>query len=149
MKIAVLSDIHGNYYAFKACLEVAFERNIDTFIFLGDYLGEFAYPKRTIELLYELKEKYNCYFIRGNKEDYWLNMQQGVNCEWKDGNNSIYAMLYNYSNLSKEDLDFFSQMKICDCLKIDNLPSITYCHGSLRDNKEKLMILNASLLLEG
>ena len=48
MKIAVLSDIHGNFEALKACVSYALEKGVTTFWFLGDYLGEFAYPQRTI-----------------------------------------------------------------------------------------------------
>lgn len=138
LQVAVFSDIHGNYHAFQECLEIALNRNVDGFIFLGDYLGEFAYPRRTLELIYDLKNKYNCYFIRGNKEDYWLNMHQGVNCEWKDGNSSIYAMLYNYSNLTEQDFNFFSCLPICDCFCMDGASAITFCHGSPRNNREKL-----------
>ena len=70
MEIAVLSDIHGNHIAFGQCVEYVLARNINTFIFLGDYLGEFSYPQKTMEIIYALKEKYTCFFIRGNKEDY-------------------------------------------------------------------------------
>ena len=72
MKIAVMSDIHGNYIALQRCLAHALEQNVDAYIFLGDYLGEFPYPQRTLEILYELKQNASCIFIRGNKEDYWL-----------------------------------------------------------------------------
>ena len=69
LNIAVLSDIHGNYISLQKCLEHAITRGADTFIFLGDYLGELAYPQKTMSALYSLKEKYKCFFIRGNKED--------------------------------------------------------------------------------
>lgn len=72
MDIAVLSDIHGNYVALERCLEYAFPRNINTFIFLGDYIGELAYPERTMKILYDLSIDYKCYFIKGNKDEYWL-----------------------------------------------------------------------------
>ena len=55
--IAFLKDIQGNHIAMERCMEEAVSRGIDTFIFLGDYLGELAYPQRTMELLYEYKEK--------------------------------------------------------------------------------------------
>ena len=57
MEIAVFSDIHGNYAAFERCIEYVSARNINTFIFLGDYLGEFSYPQKTMEMIYTLKEK--------------------------------------------------------------------------------------------
>ena len=48
MEIAVFSDIHGNYEAFKQCVDLVLGRGIRTFIFLGDYLGEFPYPQKTM-----------------------------------------------------------------------------------------------------
>ena len=51
MKIAVLSDIHGNYIALKKCIIDAKEHNVDRYVFLGDYLGEFPYPHRTLDIL--------------------------------------------------------------------------------------------------
>ena len=68
MKIAVMSDIHGNYIALQRCLAHALEQNVDAYIFLGDYLGEFPYPQRTLEILYELKQNASCIFIRGIKK---------------------------------------------------------------------------------
>ena len=58
MKIAVLSDIHGNYIALEECINYALDKGIDTFLFLGDYLGELVYPQKTMKFLYSLKEKY-------------------------------------------------------------------------------------------
>ena len=46
MKIAVLSDIHGNHIALETCIEEIERRNIDKLIFLGDYVGELAYPQK-------------------------------------------------------------------------------------------------------
>lgn len=66
LDIAVISDIHGNYIALKKVLKMAIKRNISTFIFLGDYVGELAYPQKTMDIIFKMKEKYNCYFIRGD-----------------------------------------------------------------------------------
>lgn len=56
-EIAVFSDIHGNHVAFQQCMEYVQARHINTFIFLGDYLGEFPYPQKTMEMIYGLREK--------------------------------------------------------------------------------------------
>ena len=60
MKLAIMSDIHGNYRALQSCLEHALAQHVDTYIFLGDYLGEFPYPQKTLKILYELRSKYSC-----------------------------------------------------------------------------------------
>lgn len=139
MDIAVLSDIHGNHAAFRACLDYAFSHHIDTFIFLGDYLGEFAYPQKTMEMLYKLQQHYTCYFVKGNKEDYWLNRYYDRNCDWKDGNHTVGAMLYCYANLTKRDIDFFEALSPSLRLDLEGLPTLLACHGSPRKNTEKML----------
>jgi diadenosine tetraphosphatase ApaH/serine/threonine PP2A family protein phosphatase len=44
MRIALLSDIHGNREALATCLEHARRTGVDRFIFLGDYVGYGADP---------------------------------------------------------------------------------------------------------
>ena len=117
MKIAVLSDIHGNYKALQKCLGHAKTQNVDMYFFLGDYLGEFPYPQKTMEILYDMRVKYQCFFIRGNKEDYWINRRKDINCDWKNGNHSIGAMIYCYENLTSKDIDFFETLPICESVQ--------------------------------
>ncbi len=142
MKIAVFSDIHGNYRALAAALEYALKKEADTFVFLGDYLGEFAYPRKTMQMLRDLQERYQCFFIRGNKEDYWLNRRKNINDDWKDGNNSVYCMNYNFAHLTPEDLDFFEKLPICTKLSYNGMPDIMLCHGAPSGNTVKLIPSN-------
>ena len=37
MKIGIISDIHSNIYAFKACTEYMEKHKCDEYFFLGDY----------------------------------------------------------------------------------------------------------------
>jgi putative phosphoesterase len=139
MEIAVLSDIHGNYVALECCLEYAFSQNIGTFIFLGDYIGELAYPERTMKLLYDLNDRYECYFIKGNKEDYWLNYKTEGEQGWRDKDSTTGSLLYAYQSLSVSDLDFFGKLKSTMELKLHELPEITLCHGSPQNMNQKLL----------
>jgi diadenosine tetraphosphatase ApaH/serine/threonine PP2A family protein phosphatase len=54
MRIALLTDIHGNREALTACLDHAGRRRIDRFVFLGDYVGYGADPVFVIETVMEL-----------------------------------------------------------------------------------------------
>ncbi|MEG2289422.1 MAG: metallophosphoesterase family protein [Clostridium sp.] len=139
MDIAVLSDVHGNYIALKRCIEYAFSRGISTFIFLGDYIGELAYPERTMQILYNLNERYQCYFIKGNKEDYWINYRDGGEKGWKDKNSASGALLYAYKLLTSKDLDFFEQLQPVREIAVGDMPSITICHGSPYKTNEKML----------
>ena len=69
MRTAVMADIHSNFPAFQACLQAAEEHQCTAFIFLGDYLGDMAFPQRTLERMWEIRRRYPCIFIRGK---YWL-----------------------------------------------------------------------------
>ena len=128
MKAAVFSDIHGNYVAFQACLDYALKQDIRTFIFLGDYLGEFPYPQRTMELLYRLREEYTCYFIRGNKEDYWIDRTYNARCEWKNGNRTVGALHYSYAGQTKKDLEFWQSLPIDQEITLAQAKPLWACH---------------------
>jgi len=138
LKIAFFSDVHGNYKALIKCLEHAKEHGADKYIFLGDYLGEYAYPQKTMELLYKLKAEKDCIFIRGNKEDYCINYRNNVNCEWKAGNHSIQAMLYDFNNLKPADIDFFETLPISQSVKYEGMEPILVCHGAPCANNTKM-----------
>ena len=139
MKIAVLSDIHGNYAAFQTCIDYALEQDIHTFFFLGDYVAEFPYPQRTMEMLYNMQEKYDCYFIRGNKEDYWLDRKSNPDCIWKDGNHTVGAMKYTYENLNDRDLAFYETLPICREVVLEDAEPIMLMHGSTERNNQKML----------
>ncbi len=139
MKVAVLADIHGNHIAFKKCVEYALNEGIETFIFLGDYVGELAYPQETMKILYDLKEKYECYFIKGNKEDYWLNYEKMWKGVWKEKDSVTGSLYYTYHNLAEKDLKFFEGLSHKAEVRFENLPALTICHGSPNKATEKLL----------
>lgn len=139
MDIAVFSDIHGNYVAFQECLEYALNRTIETFIFLGDYLGEFSYPQKTMDMIYSMAESYTCFFVRGNKEDYWINRRADRNCEWKSGNATVGAMKHCYAQLTEKDIDFFETLPICLEIKLKGTEPLLACHGAPAGNNVKML----------
>lgn len=139
MDIAVLADVHGNYVALERCLEYAFSRNISTFFFLGDYVGELAYPERTMKILYDVNKRYTCYFIKGNKEDYWLKYRAGGEIGWEDKNSASGSLLYTYKLLTARDLDFFTQLQQVREITVGDMRAITICHGSPNNVNEKML----------
>lgn len=92
MKLAVLSDIHGNDIAFAACLSYLKQQDIDAYCLLGDYIGELPGIRHTMEMLYRLMEEECCYIIRGNKEEYQLGSLVEEHPEW-DAYPSTVGML--------------------------------------------------------
>ena len=112
MKIAVMADIHSNIEAFKTCYEEAEKQGVTEYIFLGDYLGDMANPQETLCLLHEIQTKYPCTFVRGNKEEYWINHRKNANEVWATGSTTTGMLNYNYERLSDKNIDFFENMPI-------------------------------------
>lgn len=146
MKIAVLSDVHGNYIALQKCIDYAVDKGVETFIFLGDYVGELAFPQKTMEIIYSLKEKYSYFFVKGNKEDYWLDYQANGEQGWNECDSTTGSLYYTYYNLTQKDLEFFKSLSHTAELEIDGFPSITICHGSPQKVNEKLLPNNEKTL---
>ena len=145
-KIAVLSDIHGNYIALKRCVDYALDKGINTFVFLGDYVGDLAFPQKTMTMLYELAERYECYFIKGNKEGYWLHYRKNGEQGWKNMDSTTGTLLYTYQNLNSKDLDFFSAQNHVQAIEFEGFPALTACHGSPEKANGALLVNDAKSL---
>lgn len=130
MKIAVMADIHSNVEAFKTCIAEAERRGVTEYIFLGDYLGDMANPQETLQQMDLIKNNYPCTFIRGNKEEYWINHRRNPKEIWKTGTTTTGMLEYNYSHLSSGDIDFFEDMPISKEMHYEGFPVFTVCHGS-------------------
>lgn len=138
MRLAVLADIHGNDTAFKECVDYALSKDITTFMVLGDYGGELPHFRETMDYLYDLRKRYTCYCIRGNREEYMLNYRKAGETGWKKGNSASGCLLYGYERLRGQDLDFFEGLPISQTLSFPDLPPLTICHGSPRRAGEKM-----------
>ena len=138
MEIAVLADIHSNYIALQRCMEYALRRGIKSFIFLGDYIGEMAYPERTMELLRGYAREYDCTFIRGNKEEYWMKQRREENPAFQEFSSTTGVLWYAYQKLTDEDIDFFESLPIARKLQYGDMPTLIACHGSPYSAKEKM-----------
>src|SRR5688500_14218685 len=64
LKIAVLSDVHGNLPAFKAVLEAVKAEDFDRIWFLGDLVGYGAFPDECVEMAAE-----NCHICLAGNHD--------------------------------------------------------------------------------
>ena len=130
MKLAALSDIHSNYYALKACLQWIEKNEIDGILFLGDYVSDCAYPQKTMELLYQVRQDYRTWFIRGNRETTLIAGNIGPNLE---------SMRYTHENLTKDDIAFFAAMPIATEICIDGYPLLSISHGDFQDDRAELL----------
>ena len=109
MKLAVISDLHGNYYALSEVMEFLRRQQIDGIIGLGDFVTDGPFPQRMMGVLREMQEEFPCYLVRGNREEYLLeNLWQPQN--WKAGSSTSGLLDYTFRNLTDQDLKFFEQL---------------------------------------
>jgi predicted phosphodiesterase len=73
MRIALLSDMHGNAVAFRAALADLEERRPDLIVSLGDVAQGGPQPRECIELLQEL----GCPSVFGNSDEFLLTLDLG------------------------------------------------------------------------
>lgn len=74
MKLAFISDIHGNAVALDAVLEDIKEKNVDKVFVLGDICYRGPEPQRAIDLVRDL----DCEVIKGNADEWVVRgVQQG------------------------------------------------------------------------
>jgi putative phosphoesterase len=138
MKIAVLSDIHSNRLALEACIKYINENKIENLLFLGDYVSDCAYPQLTMNLLYNLRIHKNCWFIKGNREEYLLKHRQNENDGWKSPSSASGSLCYTYENLRDLDFHFFESLDIKGHMALEGYPEFEYCHGSLSESRGDL-----------
>ena len=121
MKLAVISDLHGNYYALAKVLAFLRSQEIDGIIGLGDFVTDGPFPQRMMRVLREMQEEFPCYLVRGNREEYLLeNLRHPQN--WKAGSSTSGLLDYTFRNLTGQDLEFFEQLPT-DGVLIGKIPA--------------------------
>ncbi len=158
MKIAVLSDIHGNDVAFEAVAQDLKEQSINCVIFLGDLVAKGAQPQECYD---RLKKMNPLVWLKGNTE-YWLDDAM-IDVMPTSPENIILLDYYDYmvKHMSAEAMDDLIGMKHSKEIHLGHYEGFC-CHGSPRDVNElmdpvsdslgtavKLNDINASFVLSG
>ena len=111
----VVGDIHSGLQALKQVLSKAAVTEHDTIIFLGDYIDGWSEAVETIDYLLELKNKYNCIYLRGNHDELcyeWLTGKADNPTWFMHGGE---ATSNSYANISSKDkeihLNFYESLE--------------------------------------
>ncbi|WP_026525243.1 metallophosphoesterase family protein [Butyrivibrio sp. MB2005] len=144
MDIAVLGDVHSNHVALQAVIDYCMGKGITNYILLGDFVADGPNPRKTMELIYVLKQYFTCYIVRGNREDFLLNYRKSGENGWYKGSASG-SLLYTYEQLTDKDFDFFESLPIYGIYNPRKLPGFEYCHGSPTGVSEVLFAEKRSL----
>lgn len=137
MRIAVFSDIHSNYVALDACIDFINKHKVEHIIFLGDNISDCPSPQLTLDRIRSLDRDYTTYHVRGNREEYFIDHEDGANDDWSY---SSYkgSLLYTYEQISHEDIAEYRKMSNHRVLHFDGMDDILLVHGSPHSSRELL-----------
>ncbi len=125
MRIAFLSDIHGNYTAFEAVIKDLETQNIDQFISLGDTITMGPQPMETLHKLKNLGCKV---YVKGNHDWAVLNPEQAEKFEITP--HLIADLTWCHNQLGEEDVKFIESFVDTAQFTLPNGLKILAFHGS-------------------
>jgi len=102
MKIAIISDVHGNLEALKATIKDIEKRKVDKIFCLGDIIAKGVHPKECIKIIKE-----NCEIVlQGNTDEYFSkehNLEEKPEVEQK-------RIKWNQSMISEEERQYLQSL---------------------------------------
>jgi predicted phosphodiesterase len=133
MRIALVSDIHGNLVSLKAVLADVKRRGADRIVCLGDVATLGPQPKEVVALL----KKLGCQCVMGN-HDYFLLHPEQLH-KYMDDPWFADSIDWCMKKLTKSDFDFLRSFKPLLELPLDDHASLLCVHGSPRSNTDIIL----------
>jgi len=130
MRVAALSDIHGNLPALEAVLAEVSSETPDLIVICGD-VASGPLPLQTLNLLMALP---NARFLHGNADRSLVAGYDGTAKPRLAGPAADWCA----AQLSKEHRDFLASFPDEVRLEIDGLGRVLFCHGSPRSDEEMM-----------
>jgi putative phosphoesterase len=124
MRIAFISDIHGNFTAFQAVLADIHTQSVDQVVCLGDVVTLGPQPLEVLNALRELK----CPYIKGNHDAATLDPENAMQHEI--ASHLIPDLHWCKNQLSPDDLQFIDSFKPTHRIDLSNGDHILAFHGS-------------------
>jgi putative phosphoesterase len=131
MRLAVLSDIHGNVPALETALNEIAHIGVDGILVAGDTVAG-PHPVEALQRLRDL----NCWMIRGNNENYILRFASGDAPGWWYTARQWAFMRWNFQQLDEDSLAFLQSLPEQRVISIPGADSIRVVHGSPRNISE-------------
>ena len=138
MKIAVISDIHGNIQALDAVLENIREENCEKIFCLGDLAMAGPQPFETVEKIRELQKTTDFTIIQGNTDEMIANCDNQI-LHMLEENNPVmaHALESDITTVSEEQKNYLRNLPSQKEIEIEGL-KILLVHGSPRKNNENI-----------
>jgi putative phosphoesterase len=133
MKIAVLSDIHGNLPALQGITSELEQLDLEAIVAAGDYIGG---PKSN-EVI-SLLRSFNCIMIIGNMDIDLLRFAKGKAPEAWSTIKQYGLIRWTFEHIYPENLNYLDSLPQTLTVDFEGVPSIRVVHGSPRDPYESI-----------
>ena len=144
MKIAVISDIHGNVYSLMRTLEDIEEQKVDFIMCLGDLVGYGPHPNEVVAMI----RRKNIPCLKGN---YDASVVDGNYTYIRETTINSFSLPWTVDELRSENRHFLDNLPTSMTLEFNN-KKIKFVHGSpnaineyLLENEENTFDIMSSL----
>ena len=139
MKVAVISDIHGNMQALNAVLEDIKQQKCEKIFCLGDLAMAGPEPVKTLELIKTLYDNGDLEIIQGNTDEMIGNFTPEIGEKVKAAFPVLGNAIINDAQIIPNHLkEFLKNLPKQKELEIDGVKTLLV-HGSPRKNDENIM----------
>ena len=139
MRLAVISDVHGNLPALERAFDFIEKMGIDGIIWCGDYITDILLSSEVLEFIRLKNKKYNHWIVKGNREDYIIDYHKSSNKDFS-GVDVTGSLLLTYNSLSKSDIKFISSLPDEVVVDISGCPQIYVRHKFNSNSRYKYHI---------
>ena len=134
MRLAVISDIHGECFALDQVLQDIQRQGIEQMVCLGDALQGGSQPAETLARLREL----NCPVVMGNA-DAWLITGQNTSAGEEPSEHQQAVRAWSLAQLSQSDVAFIQQFRPTIEIPLEAGKTLLCFHGSPRSFDEIIL----------
>ncbi|MBI5931499.1 MAG: metallophosphoesterase family protein [Chloroflexi bacterium] len=134
MRLAIISDIHGNLIALEAALADIQANSPDQIIFLGDLADRGPQPHEVIQCVQSL----NCPAVMGNTDDLLIHPPSAIELN-KQAKVPFWGVVqWCRAQLTDTDLAFMHSFQPALTISLDNGQALLCYHGSPRSNMDRI-----------
>lgn len=147
MRVALISDIHGNLVALDTVLADIHQQNVDQIVCLGDVATLGPKPREVLQRINDL----NCLCVLGNHDHYLLD--PSILRDYMDAPWFATSVAWCAEQLQEEDFQFLRTFRPLVEVPLDNSQHLLCFHGSPRSNTDIILAMtpptNVDELLAG
>ena len=138
IKVAIISDIHGNCVALEEILKDAKINHVNDYIFSGDLVNDLPFGNETLEIVKNTSDK----VLKGNKEQYLIEYEQ-EKYDWK--NIQFNNTRFMYNELTEENREYIRNLPHAMYVEYEGV-KLLVAHGSPKSVEELLNQWNTELI---